>query len=382
MSTVPLERIIISGGGTGGHIFPALSIADAIRRTNPECQLLFVGAEGKMEMTRVPQAGYEIKALPVRGLDREHLWRNISVVRKLLKSLTMARDIIRDFKPQAVVGVGGYASLPTLLTAQNMGIPTIIQEQNSFAGKANKRLAARAAYIAVAYEGMERFFPKEKIRLTGNPIRPAIEKGELPERTEAAQKMGLPEASKPILLSVGGSLGAKTLNDSIAAGLEQIAHAGVALIWQTGKTYYEEALARYQALPEALRTHMVVMPFVEHMDWAYGAADLMISRAGASTVSEIEVLGMPSILVPSPNVAEDHQTHNAKALSTRGAAVLVPDAEAREKLVPEALKLITDKEALHSISQRAKEMALRNAPEQIVKLIEAAISADRENGRE
>lgn len=379
MSQTTLERIIISGGGTGGHIFPAISIAQAIRVQYPECEILFVGAEGKMEMTRVPQAGFNIKALPVRGLDRKHLWRNISVLRKLLKSLKMAKRIILDFKPQAVVGVGGYASLPTLLTAQNMGIPTVIQEQNSFAGKANKRLADRAAYIAVAYEGMERFFPADKVRLTGNPVRPVIEEGKLPEREEAARLMGIEDTSLPILLSVGGSLGAKTLNDSIAAGLEQIAAAGVALIWQTGKGYYEEAKSHYEALPEPLRKNIVVLPFVEHMDWAYGAADLMISRSGASTVSEIEILGMPAILVPSPNVAEDHQTHNAKALSTRGAAVLVTDADARATLVSEALKLIGDKEALASISAAAKEMALRNAPQKIVNLIEDAIAKTHDN---
>lgn len=379
MSQTTLERIIISGGGTGGHIFPAISIAQAIRAQYPECEILFVGAEGKMEMTRVPQAGFNIKALPVRGLDRKHLWRNISVLRKLLKSLKMAKRIILDFNPQAVVGVGGYASLPTLLTAQNMGIPTVIQEQNSFAGKANKRLADRAAYIAVAYEGMERFFPADKVRLTGNPVRPVIEEGKLPEREEAARLMGIEDTSLPILLSVGGSLGAKTLNDSIAAGLEQIAAAGVALIWQTGKGYYEEAKSHYEALPEPLRKNIVVLPFVEHMDWAYGAADLMISRSGASTVSEIEILGMPAILVPSPNVAEDHQTHNAKALSTRGAAVLVTDADARATLVSEALKLIGDKEALASISAAAKEMALRNAPQKIVNLIEDAIAKTHDN---
>lgn len=379
MSQTTLERIIISGGGTGGHIFPAISIAQAIRAQYPECEILFVGAEGKMEMTRVPQAGFNIKALPVRGLDRKHLWRNISVLRKLLKSLKMAKRIILDFKPQAVVGVGGYASLPTLLTAQNMGIPTVIQEQNSFAGKANKRLADRAAYIAVAYEGMERFFPADKVRLTGNPVRPVIEEGKLPEREEAARLMGIEDTSLPILLSVGGSLGAKTLNDSIAAGLEQIAAAGVALIWQTGKGYYEEAKSHYEALPEPLRKNIVVLPFVEHMDWAYGAADLMISRSGASTVSEIEILGMPAILVPSPNVAEDHQTHNAKALSTRGAAVLVTDADARATLVSEALKLIGDKEALAAISAAAKEMALRNAPQKIVNLIEDAIAKTHDN---
>lgn len=379
MSQTTLERIIISGGGTGGHIFPAISIAQAIRAQYPECEILFVGAEGKMEMTRVPQAGFNIKALPVRGLDRKHLWRNISVLRKLLKSLKMAKRIILDFKPQAVVGVGGYASLPTLLTAQNMGIPTVIQEQNSFAGKANKRLADRAAYIAVAYEGMERFFPADKVRLTGNPVRPVIEEGKLPEREEAARLMGIEDTSLPILLSVGGSLGAKTLNDSIAAGLEQIAAAGVALIWQTGKGYYEEAKSHYEALPEPLRKNIVVLPFVEHMDWAYGAADLMISRSGASTVSEIEILGMPAILVPSPNVAEDHQTHNAKALSTRGAAVLVTDADARATLVSEALKLIGDKEALTAISAAAKEMALRNAPQKIVNLIEDAIAKTYDN---
>lgn len=379
MSQTTLERIIISGGGTGGHIFPAISIAQAIRAQYPECEILFVGAEGKMEMTRVPQAGFNIKALPVRGLDRKHLWRNISVLRKLLKSLKMAKRIILDFKPQAVVGVGGYASLPTLLTAQNMGIPTVIQEQNSFAGKANKRLADRAAYIAVAYEGMEQFFPADKVRLTGNPVRPVIEEGKLPEREEAARLMGIEDTSLPILLSVGGSLGAKTLNDSIAAGLEQIAAAGVALIWQTGKGYYEEAKSHYEALSEPLRKNIVVLPFVEHMDWAYGAADLMISRSGASTVSEIEILGMPAILVPSPNVAEDHQTHNAKALSTRGAAVLVTDADARATLVSEALKLIGDKEALASISAAAKEMALRNAPQKIVNLIEDAIAKTHDN---
>jgi len=347
-------RIVISGGGTGGHIFPAISIANAIRELEPEAEILFVGAEGRMEMQRVPQAGYEIKGLPIRGFLRP-LWKpgNIGVALDYLKSKHMAKRLLREFRSQVAVGVGGYASSAALGAANALGIPTLLQEQNSYAGLANKQLAAKASKICVAYEGMERFFPKEKIMLTGNPVRQALLDTKV-SREEALQSFGLSPDKKTVLL-VGGSLGAKTLNESVLACLDVIAESDVQFIWQTGRYYYDE-------IDHQLRDR-VRMPNLHYTDFldmvtAYRAADLVVSRAGASSISELCLLGKPSILVPSPNVAEDHQTKNAMALSTRGAAILVKDADAREQLIPLVLQTVADNEQLRSLSENVLKMAL------------------------
>ena len=317
--TEPL-RIIISGGGTGGHIFPAVSIANAIREISPSAEILFVGAEGRMEMQRVPAAGYEIKGLPVAGFDRKHLWRNVSVLIKLMKSRRLARKIVSEFRPQVAVGVGGYASGPTLDVAQKMGIPTLLQEQNSYAGVTNKLLAKKAKRICVAYEGMERFFPAEAIMMTGNPVRQNLLHAHH-TREEAIAAMGLDPAKRTVLL-IGGSLGARTLNDSVLENLSLIRQQKhIQFVWQTGKYYSQSIVERLaaQRCPENLK----VMDFISNMDVAYAAADLVISRAGAGSISEFCLLGKPVILVPSPNVAEDHQTKNAMALVQKDAALFV-----------------------------------------------------------
>lgn len=359
-------RIIISGGGTGGHIFPAVSIANAIKQLNPKAQILFIGAEGRMEMTKVPAAGYEIKGLPVRGLIRP-LWslKNIGVMRDFFKSKKIVKSIIKEFNPQAVVGVGGYASSPTLNAAYSLGIPCLIQEQNSFAGVTNKSLGKKAQKICVAYEGMERFFPKERIVLTGNPVRQSLLNIEA-TKEECAKTFGM-NTERPIILLVGGSLGARTLNESVLQNLKAISEAPVQFIWQTG-SYYKQHIAdelKKQGQPE----NLFVTDFIAKMDQAYKAADLVISRAGASSISELCLLGKPSILVPSPNVAEDHQTHNAMALVNRNAALLVKDAEAAEKLIPLALSTVTDKEKLESLGSNALKMAYPDSAEVIAEMV-------------
>ncbi len=356
-------RIIISGGGTGGHIFPAVSIANAIRELCPDAQILFVGAQGRMEMQRVPQAGYEIKGLPIMGFDRKHLLKNIKVLYHVWKSQRMAKAIIRDFQPQVAVGVGGYASGPTLNKAASMGIPCLIQEQNSYAGVTNKLLAKKASKICVAYEGMERFFPAEKIMMTGNPVRQALLESKV-TRDEALKSFGLSQEKKTVLL-VGGSLGARTINESVLQHLDEIAKSGVQFIWQTGK-YYSAQIAetlKEKGQPENLR----VMDFISDMAAAYKAADLVISRAGASSISEFCLIGKAVILVPSPNVAEDHQTKNAMALVNRGAALFVKDAEAQEKLIPLAIKTVADDACLKSLSENVLKLALPNSAEIIAK---------------
>ncbi len=350
-------RVVISGGGTGGHIFPALSIADALRR-RLNADILFVGAENRMEMTRVPEAGYEIIGLPVAGFDRKRIWRNFGVLIKLFKSLRMARKIIRDFKPDIAIGVGGYASGPVLKAAQKAGIPTLIQEQNSYAGVTNKLLGEKAARICVAYDNMNRFFPGDKIVKTGNPIRKAL----LSDHTgvkEARESFGLnPEL--PTLLVVGGSLGALTINESLEAGIGRLADKGIQVIWQTGKNFGNRGPIAVKG-----RKGIVVTPFITDMAAAYKAADLVIGRAGAGSISELQVLGKPVILVPSPNVAEDHQTHNARALSDVGAAVLVTDADARQTLVDEAIRLMEDPEARKKMSKEIKKMAISDSDTRI-----------------
>lgn len=373
-------RIIISGGGTGGHIFPAVSIANAIRELCPEAEILFVGAEGRMEMQRVPDAGYRIIGLPVAGFDRQHLWKNFAVIIKLLRSQWKARKIIKEFRPQVAVGVGGYASGPTLKTAGMMGIPTLIQEQNSYAGVTNKLLAQKADRICVAYEGMEKFFPAEKILLTGNPVRQTLLNDPI-TREEAAHLFSLDPNRKTILI-LGGSLGARTINQTLTAGLAQIkAHSEVQFIWQTGKIYIEQVKAAITAFTdEAVRNtrvsslpNLYVTDFIKNMNSAYTLADLVISRAGAGSISEFCLLGKPVILVPSPNVAEDHQTKNALALVNKDAALYIKDAEAQEKLLDTALATVTDDEQLKQLSQNISKLALpdsaRIIAQEVLKLI-------------
>lgn len=350
-------RVVISGGGTGGHIFPALSIADALRR-RLDADILFVGAENRMEMTRVPEAGYEIIGLPVAGFDRKRLWRNISVLFKLFRSLRKSRKIISDFKPDIAIGVGGYASGPTLKAAQRAGIPTLLQEQNSYAGVTNKLLGEKAGKICVAYDGMERFFPADRIVKTGNPIRKALLSYSKSVK-EAREAFGL-DPERPVLLVVGGSLGALTLNESMEKGIKSIADKGIQVIWQTGKNFGDRGPAAARGIKG-----VVVTPFISDMASAYRAADLVVGRAGAGSISELQALGKPVILVPSPNVAEDHQTHNARALSERGAAVLVTDAEARDILVDTAIGLIGDKKKLADMQARILEMGIADSDERI-----------------
>ena len=365
------KHYLVSGGGTGGHIFPALSIANEIRRRYPEAEILFVGAEGRMEMERVPAAGYEIKGLPVCGFDRKHLLRNVKVLFKLWKSIRLAKKILKDFKPDIAIGVGGYASGPMLKAAQKKGIPTLLQEQNSYAGVTNKLLAKNAKCICVAYEGMERFFPEDKIVLTGNPVRRNLLECNATQE-EARKAMGI-DPEKATILIIGGSLGARTVNESIIGGLEKLGAAAddVQVVWQTGKFYDQQCK---EALAKSGVKNVIQMPFISNMDMAYRAADLVISRAGASSISELQLLGKPSILVPSPNVAEDHQTKNALALANRDAAIMVTDAEAPEKLVDAMLATVNDEDKLYSLSANVLRMALLNSAERIVDEVEKIIN--------
>jgi UDP-N-acetylglucosamine--N-acetylmuramyl-(pentapeptide) pyrophosphoryl-undecaprenol N-acetylglucosamine transferase len=355
-------RVIISGGGTGGHIFPAVSIANAIKALRPDAKILFVGALGRMEMQRVPAAGYEIKGLPICGFDRKNLLKNFKVLYKIWKSQRMAKQIIKDFQPQVAVGVGGYASGPTLNKAAAMGIPCLIQEQNSYAGVTNKLLAKKAEKICVAYEGMERFFPAEKIILTGNPVRQALLDTTI-SREDAIKSFGLDPTKKTILL-VGGSLGARTINESVLQHLDLVKSSDVQFIWQTGK-YYSAAIA--EQLKDQDIPNLKVTDFISDMGAAYKAADLVISRAGASSISEFCLIGKPVILVPSPNVAEDHQTKNALALSTRNAAIYVKDAEAPATLLELAIKTVNDGAKLKSLSENVLKLALPDSAEIIAK---------------
>ena len=350
-------RVIISGGGTGGHIFPAVSIANAIRALRPDAKILFVGALGRMEMQRVPAAGYEIKGLPICGFDRRNLLRNIKVLYKIIKSQRMAKQIIRDFKPMVAVGVGGYASGPTLNQAATMGIPCLIQEQNSYAGVTNKLLARKAKRICVAYDDMERFFPAEKIIKTGNPVRQTLLDNKI-TKEEARKTMGLDPSRKTILL-VGGSLGARTVNESVMAHLDTIRNSDIQFIWQTGK-YYSDEIARRLSQEEAC-PNLTVTDFISDMAVAYSAADLVVSRAGASSISEFCLIGKPVILVPSPNVAEDHQTKNAMALVNRQAAICIKDAEATDKLIETAITTVNNPDTLASLSENILKLALPNS---------------------
>lgn len=354
-------RIIISGGGTGGHIFPAISIANTFRRRFPEAEILFVGAEDRMEMEKVPAAGYRIVGLPVSGFDRTHLLNNIKVVRRLVKSLGKAKKTIREFKPDIAVGVGGYASGPTLWMAASLGIPALIQEQNSYAGVTNKLLAKKADRICVAYEGMERFFPEGKIVVTGNPVRKDLEEA-LEKKEEALAFFGLSPEKKTILV-VGGSLGARTINQSVQGDLDKLFASDVQVIWQTGRYYYKDAIKHLKAYRGM---SIWCSDFITRMDYAYSAADLIISRAGASSISELCLLKKPVILVPSPNVAEDHQTKNALALVEKNAAVMIMDKDAEQQLVSKALEIVHDDTRLHVLSKNIATLAHHQSAERIV----------------
>ena len=355
-------KVIVSGGGTGGHIFPAVSIANAIKKQHPEAEILFVGALGRMEMQRVPAAGYKIEGLPVRGLFRP-LWslKNIGVMLDFWKSKRQVAQIIRRFKPQVAVGVGGYASAPTLNAAYAMGIPCLIQEQNSYAGVTNKSLAKKARKVCVAYSGMERFFPADKIVMTGNPVRQNLLETTI-TKEEARKSFGLQPNKKTILI-IGGSLGARTMNESVLAHLDDIRKSDVQVIWQTGK-YYSQEISEALSKVDAVE-NLKVMDFISSMDNAYAAADIVVSRAGASSISELCLLGKPCILVPSPNVAEDHQTKNAQALSSKDAAVFVADKDAKDSLMAIALKTVVDDAKLASLSTNVAKLAFHNSADVI-----------------
>lgn len=356
-------RYLISGGGTGGHIFPAISIANALRELDPECEILFVGALGRMEMERVPQAGYQIVGLPVQGFDRSHPWRNIRVLINLIRSMRQARDIVRRFRPDVGVGVGGYASGAAMKVAAGMGVPILLQEQNGFAGVTNKLLRKDAAKICVAYKGMERFFPADKIILTGNPVRQNLTTG---TPSEAIQYFNDTyhtnfTTERKTLLIIGGSLGARTINESITAHLQDLLDANIQVIWQTGKYYYKTCSAALQQLVSTNPTaqeRMCCTDFISQMPLAYALADLVISRAGASSISELCLLGKPAVLVPSPNVAEDHQTHNAMALVKQDAAILVRDIDAQQQLVSTALQTLNDEQRLQTLHTNILKLAL------------------------
>lgn len=369
-----MKKVLISGGGTGGHIFPAISIANEIKRRNPDTEILFVGAENRMEMEKVPAAGYKIIGLPVCGFDRKHLFKNVKVLFKLFKSMRMARKILKDFSPCMAVGVGGYASGPMLKAAQKMHIPTLIQEQNSYAGVTNKLLAAKADAICVAYDGMERFFPQEKIVKTGNPVRRNLIECAL-SRDEAITRLGLDPAKKTILV-VGGSLGAKTINEGIKAGLGLLGEKSdnLQVIWQTGKYYDADTRG---ALERSKVKNVLRMPFIADMDVAYRAADLVVGRAGASSISELQLLGKPSILVPSPNVAEDHQTKNAMALVDKKAALMIRDVDAVNVLVGKMIDTVLDDELLSSLSANVAGMALPDAAGHIVDCMESILKGSK-----
>lgn len=361
-------KAIISGGGTGGHIFPALAIANAIKARYPDADILFIGADGRMEMEKVPAAGYPIEGLPIEGLQRKLTLHNFVVLFKLLKSQRMAKKIIRNFNPDIVVGVGGYASAPTLKAASGMGYRTLLQEQNSYPGLTNKMLSAKADVICVAYDGLEKFFTKEKIVFTGNPVRKVIEDMAL-TKAEGCAAFQL-DPDKRTILSVGGSLGARTINETIKANLQYFKDNDIQLIWQTGKWFYKEAV---EAVKNASADNIKVCEFISQMDSAYAAADIIVSRAGAIAISELCLVGKPVILIPSPNVAEDHQTKNALALANNGAAIMVRDAEALTALRPNLDELLSNNEKQTAMAQAIKSMGVRNAADKIVDQIEKII---------
>jgi len=358
-------RIIISGGGTGGHVFPALAIAHAIRKMRPGTDILFIGALGKLEMEKVPAAGYPIVGLPVIGMPRKLSFRFVPFLMKWMLSLMKARKILKKFKPHAVIGVGGYASAPVLQMAVRMNIVTVIQEQNSYAGLVNRSLATKVNRICVAYQGMEKYFPPEKIVFTGNPVRTSILQCSA-LRKEALEHFDLTE-ERPVILVLGGSLGAGTINRSVAKNIKLLQSYNVQVIWQCGEAYSKEAGSQIAENTEENKIRLV--PFIERMELAYAAADIIISRAGAGTISELCVVGKPSILIPSPNVAEDHQTKNAMMLASVGAAMVIPDAEAVEKLIPSALALLNDPGRCRAMAEKIKELAVTDADERIAKVV-------------
>jgi UDP-N-acetylglucosamine--N-acetylmuramyl-(pentapeptide) pyrophosphoryl-undecaprenol N-acetylglucosamine transferase len=363
LKKMKLTKVIISGGGTGGHIFPALAIADEIKRCNSNADILFIGAEGKMEMEKVPQAGYPIVGLPIMGLQRKLTLKNLLLPFKIVQSLVKAFFVIRRFKPELVIGVGGYASGPTLQMAQLLGVPTLLQEQNSFPGKTNQILARKAKAICVAYPNMDKFFDPKKIKLTGNPVRAYLLQDLSVLKAEAAEHFGL-DPNKATLFVMGGSLGAKTLNKALRAALPTLETGTIQVLWQCGKSY-EQELAQFEA---NLPANVKVFPFIQRMDLAYALSTVIISRAGALSVSELALVAKPTILVPSPNVAEDHQTKNALALVNRSAAILVSDAEASEKLVATALDLFSDLAQQQQLATELTSFALPNATKAIVEV--------------
>ncbi|PWM11223.1 MAG: undecaprenyldiphospho-muramoylpentapeptide beta-N-acetylglucosaminyltransferase [Flavobacteriales bacterium] len=372
-------RIILSGGGTGGHIFPAVSIADRFRARHPDAEILFVGAEGRMEMTRVPEAGYRIIGLPIAGIQRSLSMSNLAVPFKLAASLWRARKVVRDFRPDIAVGTGGYASGPVLFAASMAGVPTLIQEQNGFAGVTNKILAKRAAKICVAYEGLERVFPKDKIVLTGNPVRASILDGKK-SRQEALDEFSL-SAGRKTFLVLGGSLGARAVNNAVFESIDTLASDGSQLLWQCGKLYYNQYRRELDRLvaehPEKdLENRVALVPFISDMNAAYSVADFIISRAGAGTISELCIVGKPSVLIPSPNVAEDHQRHNAQALSSKGAAVFIPESEnLSADLSLAAARLLSDASLCSELSRNISSMARPDATSDIVDEIEKLLPA-------
>lgn len=359
-----MKKIIVSGGGTGGHIYPAVAVAEALRRRfGEDVEILFVGALGKMEMEKVPSLGYRIVGLPIVGMQRRLEWRNLLVPFKVVQSIRQARRTIRDFGADIVVGFGGYASGPVLWAAQRMGVPTLIQEQNSYAGVTNKILARGARRICVAYDGMERFFPADKIVMTGNPLRGGFSK-QGADRAEALRHYGF-TPGRPVVLIVGGSLGTRSLNEMMKAWILSLAGADapVQVIWQTGKYYLREMEAFLAAHPAK---NIWQGAFIERMDYAYAAADLVVSRSGAGTVSELCLVAKPVLFVPSPNVAEDHQTKNARALESKGAACVVPDAQCRTRAMAMAIEMLADKEGLRAMSHNLEMLARPDAAERIV----------------
>lgn len=366
-----MNRIIISGGGTGGHVFPAIAIAEAIRERRPDTEILFVGAENRLEMEKVPEAGYKIKGLPVEGLRRKLSFHNIRVIVKLFRSLRMARKIIEEFDPDVVIGVGGYASGPVLRSASGMGIPTLIQEQNSFAGITNRWLSGKANRICVAFDGMERFFQPDKIIKTGNPVRKEIKNVRSAEyRSEGYRYFGLNEKLKTLLV-LGGSLGARTINKGVISNLKEMNDSGIQILWQCGKFYYPEA---QKAAEDSGARDVILKDFISRMELAYAVADVIISRAGAITISELCHAGKPAILVPSPNVAEDHQTRNAMALADRSAAICLKDSEAVGKMMPVALELLADQERMKRMSENILSMVIEDSAgriaEEVIRLME------------
>lgn len=348
-------KVIISGGGTGGHIFPAIAIANALKKLRPDAEFLFVGAKGRMEMTKVPEAGYEIVGLPIMGLQRRLTLKNLQFPIKLIKSLRLANKIVKKFQPDIAIGVGGYASGPMMRAAKKAGVPTLLQEQNSFAGLTNKLLGKKADKICVAYEGMEKFFPKEKIVLTGNPVRSEVIK--LEGKKERALEFFQLDSSKKTLLVVGGSLGAWSINEGIENGLAAFSNAGIQVVWQTGKLFHDRAKTSAKDFTDQIK----VLDFIQRMDLAYAAADMVISRAGAIAVSELCLVKKPCILVPLPSAAEDHQTMNAMALVNRQAAVLCKDSEVRETVAEKALDLIGNEERLQKLSENMEPLGYHDA---------------------